>query len=117
MQNLQQQAEFYRLTVKVMSYILSGSSHVGFLRNCPGNPYLSVAVCPLSQFNNLAAVCPDEFRQSCGKSQTGSIPSWRIGRRVDWGGRRLDAWNQFAIKGNHLIDLFLLVEDTILACI
>ena len=44
MKKLDQQAEFYHLIAKLLYYVLSGSSHVGFWRNCQGNPFFCIPV-------------------------------------------------------------------------
>jgi len=50
MRDLRQQAEFLCLLGKLLYYILSGHSHVGYMRNCHGN-MLSVSpvrfYCPI----------------------------------------------------------------------
>jgi len=38
MKSPQDQAQFFRLLVKLLNYMTSGKSHIGYLCNNPGNP-------------------------------------------------------------------------------
>ena len=44
MKNAQDQASFYRLLAKLLWYLGSGNSHVGYLCNCPKNPFVAKLV-------------------------------------------------------------------------
>ena len=43
------QAAFYRLVAKLLWYLASGKSHVGYLCNCPENPFAVKSV-PIPKF-------------------------------------------------------------------
>jgi hypothetical protein len=40
----QDQSAFYRLVAKLLWYLGSGKSHVGYLCNCPRNPFVAKLV-------------------------------------------------------------------------
>jgi hypothetical protein len=40
MKKAEDQAAFYRLLAKLLWYLGSGQSHIGYLCNCPGNPFV-----------------------------------------------------------------------------
>jgi len=44
MRKAEDQAAFYRLLVKLLWYLGSGKSHVGYLCNCPRNPFVAKLV-------------------------------------------------------------------------
>jgi hypothetical protein len=41
------QAAFYRLVAKLLWYLASGKNHVGYLNNCPENPFAVKSVSTL----------------------------------------------------------------------
>ncbi len=43
------QAAFYHLVAKLLWFLASGKSHVGYLHNCPENPFAMKSV-PISKF-------------------------------------------------------------------
>ena len=45
MKNAEDQAKFYCLLAKLLWYLRSGNSHVGYLCNCPKNPFVAKLVC------------------------------------------------------------------------
>jgi len=47
MRKAEDQAAFYRLLAKLLWYLGSGKSHVGYLCNCPRNPFVVKQVCLL----------------------------------------------------------------------
>jgi hypothetical protein len=44
MKKAEDQAAFYRLLAKLLWYLASGKSHVGYLCNCPRNPFVAKSV-------------------------------------------------------------------------
>ena len=46
MRDPRQQADFFVLLAQVLNYLNSGQSHVGYLSNNPGNPYVRIPVYP-----------------------------------------------------------------------
>ena len=44
MKRAEDQAAFYRLLAKLLWYLGSGKSHVGYLCNCPRNPFVAKSV-------------------------------------------------------------------------
>ena len=44
MKKADDQAAFYRLLAKLLWYLGSGKSHVGYLCNCPRNPFVAKSV-------------------------------------------------------------------------
>jgi hypothetical protein len=44
MRKAEDQAALYRLLAKLLWYLGSGKSHVGYLCNCPGNPFVAKQV-------------------------------------------------------------------------
>jgi hypothetical protein len=44
MKKPQDQAAFYRLLTRLLWYLASGNSHVGYLCNCPQNPFVATPV-------------------------------------------------------------------------
>jgi len=44
MRKAQYQSAFYRLLAKLFWYLVSGKSHIGYLCNCPGNPFIAKPV-------------------------------------------------------------------------
>ena len=44
MKKAEDQASFYRLLAKLLWYLGSGKSHVGYLCNCPHNPFIAKQV-------------------------------------------------------------------------
>jgi len=48
MKNAADQAAFYQLVAKLLWYLASGESHVGYLCNCPRNPFVTNPVSSLA---------------------------------------------------------------------
>ena len=44
MRKAEDQGAFYRLLAKLLWYLGSGKSHIGYLCNCPHNPFVAKAV-------------------------------------------------------------------------
>jgi len=44
MRKAEDQSAFYQLLAKLFWYLASGKSHVGYLCNCPGNPFVAKPV-------------------------------------------------------------------------
>jgi len=44
MRKAEDQGAFYRLLAKLFWYLASGKSHVGYLCNCPHNPFVAKPV-------------------------------------------------------------------------
>jgi hypothetical protein len=44
MKKAEDQSAFYRLLAKLLWYLGSGKSHVGYLCNCPRNPFVAKLV-------------------------------------------------------------------------
>ena len=44
MKKSEDQGAFYRLLAKLLWYLVSGKSHVGYLCNCPRNPFVAKSV-------------------------------------------------------------------------
>jgi len=54
MRKAEDQAAFYHLLAKLFWYLGSGNSHVGYLCNCPLNPFVVKLVCLLSGLLTIA---------------------------------------------------------------
>jgi len=50
MKKTHDQAAFYRLLARLLWYLASGKSHVGYLSNCPRNPFVAKDVSPFPCF-------------------------------------------------------------------
>lgn len=44
MKRVEDQSAFYRLLTDLLWYLVSGNSHVGYLCNCPRNPFVAKMV-------------------------------------------------------------------------